>query len=141
MAGESHCVKRTSTLHPFEVSGLIVCSVKIVGGKFKYVVTCQLAFRGGRIKSYLSCLWCKLDFKHRVNIKIYFKLQKNAKEAHDILTSVYDDNVVPQKIDYMMCERFKSLNEFVEGKEPSGRRAISKTGEKAHRPINILHVS
>jgi len=38
-----------------------------------------------------------MDFEQRVNIKFCFKLQKSAKEAHEILKSVYGDNVVTLK--------------------------------------------
>ena len=65
----------------------------------------------------------------RANIKFCFKLQKIAKEAHEMLSSVYGDNVVTLKTVYKWYDRFKIWSESIEDELRSGRPVTSKTDE------------
>ena len=79
-----------------------------------------------------------MDFEQRVNIKFYFKLQKSAKEAHEMLKSVYGDNVVILKTVYKWYERFKSGNESVEDEQRSGRPSTTKTDENVQKVAKMV---
>ena len=53
-------------------------------------------------------------------MKFCFKLQKSAKETHEMLTLVYGDAAVTMKTVYKWFERFRNGCESVEGEERSG---------------------
>ena len=55
-----------------------------------------------------------------INMKFCFKLQKSAKETHEILKLVYGDAAVTMKTVYKWFERFRNGCESVED-ESSGR--------------------
>lgn len=90
------------------------------------------------MRSCLPCLSRIMDFEQRVNIKFCFKLQKSAKEAHEMLKSVYGDNVVTLKTVYKWYERFKSGNESVEDEKRSGRPSTSKTDENVQKVAKMV---
>jgi [histone H3]-lysine36 N-dimethyltransferase SETMAR len=90
------------------------------------------------VRSCLPCLSRSMDFEQRVNIKFCFKLKKNAKEAHEMLKSVYGDNVVTLKTVYKWYERFKSGNESVEDEQRSGRPSTSKTDENVQKVSKLI---
>ena len=48
----------------------------------------------------------------RINIKFCFKLQKSAKETHEMLKSVYGDAAVTMKTVYKWFERFRNGCEY-----------------------------
>ncbi|KAF2898596.1 hypothetical protein ILUMI_07579 [Ignelater luminosus] len=59
-----------------------------------------------------------------------FKLQKSAKEAHEMLKAMYGDNL---KTIYKWYERFKSKNVSVEDEQRSERPSTSKTCEQLQK--------
>jgi hypothetical protein len=56
-------------------------------------------------------------------MKFCFKLQKGAKETHEILKLVYGDAAVTNKTVYKWFERFRYGCESVENEERSGRQS------------------
>jgi len=62
-----------------------------------------------------------MDHEQSINMKFCFKLQKNAKETHEMLQLVYGDAAVTMKTVYKWFERFLNDCELVENKERSGR--------------------
>jgi len=54
-----------------------------------------------------------MDHKQRINMKFCFKLQKNAKETHEMLKLVYGDAAVTMKTVYKWFERFHNGCESV----------------------------
>ena len=47
-----------------------------------------------------------MDYEQRINIKFCFKLQKSAKETHEMLKLVYGDAAVSMKTVYKWFKRF-----------------------------------
>lgn len=82
-----------------------------------------------------------MDFEQRVNIKFCFKLKKPAKGAHEMLKSVYGDNVVTLKTVYKWYERFKNGHESVEDEQRSGRPSTSKTHENVQNVAQIVRAN
>lgn len=79
-----------------------------------------------------------MEFEQRVNIKFCFKLQKTAKETHEILKTVYGENVVTLKTVYKWYERLKSGNESLEDEHRSGRPSTSKTDENVQNVEKLI---
>jgi len=61
-----------------------------------------------------------MDYEQRINMKFCFKLQKSAKETHEMLKLVYSDAAVTMKTVYNCFERFRNGCESVEDEERSG---------------------
>jgi len=61
-----------------------------------------------------------MDHEQRVNMNFCFKLQKSAKETHEMLKLVYGDAAVALKTVYKWFERFHNGCESVEDEERSG---------------------
>jgi len=61
-----------------------------------------------------------MDHEQRINIKFCFKLQKSAKEKHEMLKLVYVEAAVTMKTVYKRFERFRNGCESVEDEERSG---------------------
>lgn len=78
-----------------------------------------------------------MDYKQRINMKFCFKLQKSAKETHEMLKLVYGDAAVTRKTVYKWFERFRGGCESVED-ERSGRPSTSKTQENVERVSEII---
>lgn len=70
-------------------------------------------------------------------MKFCFKLQKSAKETHEMLKLVYGDAAVTRKTVYKWFERFRGGCESVED-ERSGRPSTSKTQENVERVSEII---
>ena len=68
-----------------------------------------------------------MDHEQRINMKFCFKLQKSAKETHEMLKLLYGDAAVTMKTVYKCFERFRNSCESVEDEERSGRPSTSKT--------------
>ena len=62
-----------------------------------------------------------MNHEQRINMKFCFKLQKSAKETHEMLKLVYGDAAVTMKTVYEWFERFRNGCESVEDEERSGR--------------------
>jgi len=67
-----------------------------------------------------------MDHEQRINMKFCFKLQKSAKETHEMLKLVYGEAAVTMKTVYKRFERFRNGCESVEDEERSGRPSTSK---------------
>ena len=67
-----------------------------------------------------------MDYEQRINIKFCFKLQKSAKETHEMLKLVYGDAAVSMKTVYKWFEQFHNGCESVEDEERLGRPSTSK---------------
>jgi transposase len=78
-----------------------------------------------------------MDHEQRINIKFCFRLQKSAKETHEVLKLVYGDAAVTMKTVYKWFERFRNGCESVEDDERSGRSSTSKTQENVERLLLI----
>ena len=70
---------------------------------------------------------CKSWITNNINMKFCFKLQKSAKETHEMLKLVYGDAAVTMKMVYKWFERFCNGCETVEGGERSGHPSTTKT--------------
>ena len=66
-------------------------------------------------------------------MKFCFKLQKSAKETHEMLKLFYGDAAVTMKMVYKWFQRFHNGCESVEHEERSGRPSTSKTQENVKR--------
>ena len=66
-------------------------------------------------------------------MKFCFKLQKSAKETHEMLKLIYGDAAVTMKTVYRWFERFRNGCESAEDEETSGRPSTSKTPENVER--------
>ena len=55
-----------------------------------------------------------MDNEQRINMKFCFKLQKSAKETHEMLKLMYGDAAVTVKTVYKWFERFRNGCESVE---------------------------
>jgi len=73
-----------------------------------------------------------------INMKFCFKLQKSAKETHEILKLVYGDAAVTMKTVYKWFERFHNGCESVEDEERLGRPSTSKTQENVERVSEMI---
>ena len=74
-----------------------------------------------------------MDHEQRINMKFCFKLQKSAKETHEMLKLVYGNAAVTMKTVYKWLERFRNGCESAEDEERSGRPSTSKTQENVER--------
>ena len=79
-----------------------------------------------------------MDHEQRIDVKFCFKLQKSAKETHEMLKLVYSDAAVTMKTVYKWFERFRNGFESVEDEERSGRPSTSKTQEKVERVSEMI---
>jgi len=68
-----------------------------------------------------------MDHEQSINMKFCFKLQKSAKETHEMLKWVYGDAALTMKTVYKWFERFRNGCESVEDEERLGRPSISKS--------------
>jgi len=71
-------------------------------------------------------------------MKFCFKLQKSAKETHEMLKLVYGDVAVNMQMVYKWFERFRNGCEAVEDDERSGRILTSKTQENVERVSEMI---
>ena len=79
-----------------------------------------------------------MDHEQHINMKFCFKLQKSAKETHEMLKLVYGDAAVTMKTVYKWFELFRSGYESVEDEERSGRSSTSKTQENVERVSEMI---
>jgi len=91
-----------------------------------------------------------MDHEQRINMKFCFKLQKSAKETHEMLKLAYGDASVTMETVYKWLERFRNGCESVEGEDRSGRTSTSKTQEnikkvremiRSNRQLTIREIS
>ena len=68
-----------------------------------------------------------MDNEQRINMKFCFKLQKSAKETHEMLKLMYGDAAVTVKTVYKWFERFRKDCGSVEDEGRSGRPSTSRT--------------
>jgi len=71
-------------------------------------------------------------------MKFCFKLQKSAKETHEMLKLVYGDAAMTMKTVDRWFEQFRNGCELVEDEERSGRPSTSKTQENVERVIEMI---
>jgi len=71
-------------------------------------------------------------------MKICFKLQKSAKETHEVLKLVYGDASATMKTVYKWFERFPNGCESVEDEERSGRHSTSNTQDNVERVSEMI---
>ena len=71
-----------------------------------------------------------MDHEQRINMKFCFKLQKSAKETHEVLKLVYGDAAVTMKMVYKWFKQFCNGCESVEDEQRSGRPSTSKTSRE-----------
>lgn len=55
-----------------------------------------------------------LEAEHDVNIKFCYKLEKTAKETHEMLVQVYETEAVSRKCAYEWSKRFRDKKETTE---------------------------
>jgi len=79
-----------------------------------------------------------MDHEQCINMKFCFKMQKSAKETHEMLKLVYGDAAVTMKMVYKRFERFRKGCESVEDEERSGRPSTSKTQENVVRVSEMI---
>jgi transposase len=79
-----------------------------------------------------------MDNEQRINMKFCFRLQKSAKETHEMLKLVYGDAAVTMKTVYKWFERFCNGCELVEDEERLGRPSTSKTQENVERVSEMI---
>jgi len=79
-----------------------------------------------------------MDHKQCINMKCCFKLQKSAKETHEMLKLVYGEAAVTMKTVYKWFERFCNGCELVEDEERSGHPSTSKTQENVERVSKMI---
>jgi len=79
-----------------------------------------------------------MDHKQHINMKFCFKLQKSAKETHEMLKLVYGDAAMTVKTVDKWFERFCNGCESVEDEERSGRPSASKTQENVESVIEMF---
>jgi len=79
-----------------------------------------------------------MDHEQSINMKFCFKMQKSAKETHEMLKLVYGDAAVTMKTVYKGFERFRNICESVEDEERSGRPSTSKTQENVERVSEMI---
>ena len=61
-----------------------------------------------------------MDYKQCINMKFCFKLQRSAKETHEMLKLVHGDAAVTMKMVYKWFKQFHNGCELVEDEEQSG---------------------
>jgi transposase len=79
-----------------------------------------------------------MDHEQRINTKFCFKLQKSAKETHEMLKLVYGDAAVTMKTVYKWFERFRNGRELVEDGERSGSPSTSKIQENVESVSEMI---
>jgi len=79
-----------------------------------------------------------MDHEQRINMKFCFKVQKSAKETHEMLKLVYGDAAVTMKTVCKWSERFHNGCELVEDEERSGHPSTSKTQENVERVSEMI---
>jgi len=79
-----------------------------------------------------------MGHEQRINMQFCFKLQKSAKETHEMLKLVYGDAAVTTKTVYRWFERFRNGCESVEDEERSGHPSTSKTQESVERVSEMI---
>jgi len=79
-----------------------------------------------------------MDHEQRINMKFCFKVQKSAKETHEMLKLVYGDAAVTKKTVCKWSERFHNGCELVEDEERSGHPSTSKTQENVERVSEMI---
>jgi len=79
-----------------------------------------------------------MDHEQRINMKFCFKLQKSAKETHEMLKLVYDDAAATMKMVYKWFKRFCYGCESVENEERSGHPSTSKTQENVETVSEMI---
>ena len=79
-----------------------------------------------------------MDHEQCINMKFCFKLQKSAKETHEMLKLVYGDAAVTMKTVYKWFERFCNGCESVEDKERSGHPSTSKSQKNVERVTKMI---
>jgi len=79
-----------------------------------------------------------MDNEQRINMKFCFKLQKSAKETHEMLKLMYGDAAVTVKTVYKWFERFRKDCGSVEDEGRSGRPSTSKTQENVERVSEMI---
>jgi len=73
-----------------------------------------------------------------INMKFCFKLQKSAKETHEMLKLVYGNAAVTMKTVYKWFELFCNGCKSVEDEERSGRPSTSKTQENVEKVREMI---
>jgi len=71
-------------------------------------------------------------------MKFCFKLQKSAKETHEMLKLVYGDAAVTMKMVYKWFKWFRNGCESVEDEERSQRPSTSETQENVERLSKMI---
>ena len=79
-----------------------------------------------------------MHHEQRINMKSCFKMQKSAKETHEMLKLVYGNAAVTMKTVYKWLERFCNGCESVEDEERSGRPSTSKPQENVERVSEMI---
>jgi len=79
-----------------------------------------------------------MDHKQCINMKFCFKLQKSAKETHEMLKLVYGDAAVTMKMVRKWFERFCTGCESDEDEERLGRPSTSKTQENVEKVSKMI---
>jgi len=79
-----------------------------------------------------------MDHEQRINMKFCFKLQKSAKETHEMLKLVYGDASTTMKTVYKCFEQFCNGCESVEDEEGSGCPSTSKIKENVERVSKMI---
>jgi len=62
-----------------------------------------------------------MDHEQRINMTFCFKMQKSAKETHEMLKLLYGDAAMTMKTVYKWFERLRNCCESVEDEGRSGR--------------------
>ena len=79
-----------------------------------------------------------MDHEQCINMKFCFKLQKSAKETHEMLKLVYGDAAVTMKMVYKWFKWFRNGCESVEDEERSQRPSTSETQENVERLSKMI---
>jgi len=79
-----------------------------------------------------------MDHKQCIDMKFCFKLQKSAKETHEMLKLVYHYAAVTTKTVYKWFERFRNGCELVEDEERLGRPSTPKSQENVERVSEMI---
>ena len=79
-----------------------------------------------------------MDHEQRINMKFCFKLQKSAKETHELLKLVYGYAAVSMKTVYNWFKRFRNGCESAEDEERSGRPSTPKIQENVERVSEMI---
>jgi len=79
-----------------------------------------------------------MDHEQCINMKLCFKLQKSAKETHEMLKLVYGDAAVTMKMVYKWFEQFRNGCELVEDEARSGCPSTSKSQENVERVSEMI---